>query len=85
MATVGQSYKQLKDQNIAFTTGFVSYEKQGRALVLGKNKGGIEVYIDSSNHKLLGAELVVKAAEHMAHLLACLIIVTGKQIGRAHV
>ncbi|WP_291338774.1 dihydrolipoyl dehydrogenase [Acinetobacter sp. UBA801] len=73
MATVGQSYKQLKDQNIAFTTGFVSYEKQGRALVLGKNKGGIEVYIDSSNHKLLGAELFVKAAEHMAHLLAWMI------------
>ncbi|WP_419225075.1 dihydrolipoyl dehydrogenase [Acinetobacter sp. A2] len=73
MATVGQSYKQLKDQNIAFTTGFVSYEKQGRALVLGKNKGGIEVYIDSSNHKLLGAELFVGAAEHMAHLLAWMI------------
>lgn len=73
MATVGQSYKQLTDHNIAFTTGFVSYEKQGRALVLGKNKGGIEVYIDSSNHKLLGAELFVKAAEHMAHLLAWMI------------
>lgn len=73
MATVGQSYKQLKDQNIAFTTGFISYEKQGRALVLGKNKGAIEVYIDSSNHKLLGAELFVEAAEHMAHLLAWMI------------
>ena len=30
------NYKQLKDQNIAFTTGFVSYDKRGRALVLRK-------------------------------------------------
>ena len=73
MASVGQNYKQLKDQNIAFTTGFVSYEKQGRALVLGKNKGAIEVYIDNKSQKLLGAELFVDAAEHMAHLLAWMI------------
>ena len=73
MASVGQNYKQLKDQNIAFTTGFVSYEKQGRALVLGKNKGAIEVYINNKSQKLLGAELFVDAAEHMAHLLAWMI------------
>lgn len=28
MASEGQNHKQLKDQNIAFTTGYVSYEKQ---------------------------------------------------------
>ena len=39
MATVGQNYKQQKDQNIAFTTSFVSYEKRGRDLVLGKIEG----------------------------------------------
>ena len=67
MATAGQSYKQLKSKNIEFITGFISYEKQGRAIVLAKNKGAIEVYIDKTTRKLLGAELFVDSAEHMAH------------------
>ncbi len=73
MATAGQSFKQLKQQNIDFITGFVSYEKQGRAIVLGKNKGAIEVYIDKKSRKLLGAELFVDSAEHIAHLLSWMI------------
>ncbi|MFC6052623.1 dihydrolipoamide dehydrogenase [Acinetobacter sp. Ac_877] len=73
MATAGRSYKQLKQQNIDFITGFVSYEKQGRAIVLGKNKGAIEVYIDKTTRKILGAELFVDSAEHMAHLLSWMI------------
>ncbi|WP_372403971.1 dihydrolipoyl dehydrogenase [Acinetobacter piscicola] len=73
MATVGQSYKALKDQEVDFITGFASYQKQGRALVLGKNKGGIEVYIDKTSRRLLGAELFVESAEHMAHLLSWMI------------
>lgn len=73
MATVGQSYQTLKEQNIDFITGFASYQKQGRALVLGKNKGAIEVYIDKKSKKLLGAELFVESAEHLAHLLSWMI------------
>ena len=46
MAIVGQSYKQLKDNGVDFVTGEASYERQGRAIVLGKNKGAIEVYIE---------------------------------------
>lgn len=38
-----------------------------------KNKGRIEVYIDNKSQKLLGPELFVDAAEHMAHLLAWMI------------
>ncbi|OAL75732.1 dihydrolipoamide dehydrogenase [Acinetobacter sp. SFB] len=70
MAIVGQSFKQLSDSKIEFITGFVSYEKQGRAIVLGKNKGAIEVYIDKKTRKFLGSELFVESAEHMAHLLS---------------
>ena len=70
MAIVGQSYKQLKDQGIDFITGEASYERQGRAIVLGKNKGAVEVYIDRQTQKLLGAELFTEATEHMAHLLS---------------
>ncbi|QNX88100.1 dihydrolipoyl dehydrogenase [Acinetobacter seifertii] len=73
MAIVGQSYKQLKDNGVEFVTGEVSYERQGRAIVLGKNKGAIEVYIERETQKLLGAELFTEATEHMAHLLSWII------------
>ena len=73
MAIVGQSYKQLKDNGIDFITGEASYERQGRAIVLGKNRGAIEVYIERESQKLLGAELFTEATEHMAHLLSWII------------
>lgn len=73
MAIVGQSYKQLKDKNADFIIGYASYEKQGRALVAGQNKGAIEVYIDRTSQKLLGAEIFMATAGHLAHLLAWMI------------
>lgn len=73
MAVVGSSYSNLSKLGIELITGYASYEKQGRALVLGKNKGAIEIYIDRNSRKLLGAELFVESAEHMAHLLAWMI------------
>lgn len=73
MAIVGKSFKHLENQQIEFIRGFVSYENQGRALVLAENSGGIEVYIAKKSGKLLGAELFCSQAEHLAHLLAWMI------------
>ncbi|MDV2470254.1 dihydrolipoyl dehydrogenase [Acinetobacter chinensis] len=73
MAIAGKSHKQLIQENISFVTGFVSYERQGRAIVLGKNKGAIEVYVEQKTRKLLGAELLIESAEHLAHLLSWMI------------
>lgn len=73
MATVGQSYKHLQDQEIQFVTGFINYEKQGRAIVLGKSQGAAEIYIDRTSRQILGAELFVDDAEHLAHLLGWMI------------
>ena len=73
MAICGQSFKQLNAQKVDFVTGRVSYERQGRALVLGKNHGAAEVFVDRHSRKLLGAELLVHSAEHMAHLLSWMI------------
>ena len=70
MAMVGQTYKQLTDAQVDFVTGFSSYEKQGRAIVNAKNKGGVELYVDKQSRQLLGAELLTESAEHLAHLLA---------------
>ncbi|MFV5515038.1 dihydrolipoyl dehydrogenase [Acinetobacter gerneri] len=73
MAISGQNYAVLVKQGIEFVTGTVSYEKQGRAIVLGKNQGAVEVYVEKSTRRLLGAELLVESAEHMAHLLSWII------------
>lgn len=69
MAIVGKSYQQLVKAGSQFVTGEVFYEKQGRAIVLGKNMGKVEVYVDKQTKQLLGAELLVNNAEHFAHLL----------------
>ena len=73
MAMVGQNFKQLKSSDASFVIGEVSYAKQGRALVLGKNFGAIEVYVDKDTRKLLGAELLTDSTEHLAHLLAWMV------------
>lgn len=73
MGISGQNYAVLVKQGIEFVTGTVSYEKQGRAIVLGKNQGAVEVYVEKSTRRLLGAELLVESAEHMAHLLSWII------------
>jgi len=73
MAVAGKSFKQLADSNAEFVTGTASYEKQGRAIVLGKNRGAAEIYVDKISRKILGAELFTESAEHLAHLLAWMI------------
>lgn len=73
MAIVGLSFKQLESDKIPFVTGYVSYAQQGRAQVLGKNYGALEVYIHAESRKILGAELLMTSAEHLAHLLCWMI------------
>lgn len=73
MAIAGKTYTTLKDEGKDFVVGSASYEKQGRALVLGKNEGAIEIYIDRHSHKILGTEIFMDNAEHLAHLLAWMI------------
>jgi dihydrolipoamide dehydrogenase len=68
LAVVGQSYKELQERPLA--VGEASYEDQGRARVLGQNRGHLRVYAEPGSGKLLGAELFGPAAEHSAHLLA---------------
>lgn len=73
MASVGKNVKQLLDKKIEFVIGFVDYSKQGRAIVNAKNQGAVEVYIDKTSRKVLGAELFCYEAEHLAHLLAWMV------------
>ncbi|MBI9092790.1 MAG: dihydrolipoyl dehydrogenase [Desulfobacterium sp.] len=71
IAIAGLSYRELTDRGMAFVTGNASWEKLGRArMILGKAAGIARVYADKKDGRLLGAELMAPAGEHMAHLLS---------------
>ena len=53
----------------SFVTGEVSFDDQGRARIMHRNKGLMHVYADKTG-RFLGAEILAPAAEHIAHLLA---------------
>ena len=55
---------------IDFADGEVSFEDQGRARVMGINKGLLRVYAEHDTGRFLGAEMIGPSAEHLAHLLA---------------
>ncbi len=65
---VGQTFEQL--QGSSFITGKSDFGKQSRARVEGRNRGLLHIYADPDSMCLLGAEMAVPAAEHLAHLLA---------------
>jgi dihydrolipoamide dehydrogenase len=65
---IGGGFRALKPGS--FVTGQVSFEDQGRARMLLRNKGLANLYADSSSGLFLGAEIFAPAAEHLAHLLA---------------
>lgn len=65
---VGDGFHALKPGT--FATGIASFEDQGRARILLKNQGLLHIYADKTTGKLLGAEMLAPAAEHLAHLLA---------------
>ena len=53
-----------------FEVGQVSFENQGRSRILLRNQGVLNVYGDIATGRLLGAEMIGPAAEHIGHLLA---------------
>jgi len=70
IAVVGESHKALTEKGVLFETGVISFEDQGRARVMGVNKGLLHVYGEAETGRLLGAEMIGPQAEHLAHLLA---------------
>lgn len=68
VASVGQRLKDLDPKTTLL--GEVSFARHGRAHMMQENHGIIRLYAASSDGRLLGAELAVPGAEHMAHLLA---------------
>jgi len=70
IAIAGRGQGDLTKDGIDFAYGEVSFEDQGRARVIGKDKGLLRVYAERETGILLGAEMIGPAAEHIGHLLA---------------
>ncbi|WP_299212113.1 dihydrolipoyl dehydrogenase [uncultured Tateyamaria sp.] len=70
IAIAGRGYGELTKAGMNFAHGEVSFEDQGRARVIGKDKGMLRVYAEGDTGVLLGAEMIGPAAEHIGHLLA---------------
>jgi dihydrolipoamide dehydrogenase len=66
----GASHAELLQSGLAFETGAVSFEEQGRSRVMARNHGALHVYAERGSGRFLGAEMIGPAAEHIGHLLA---------------
>ena len=65
---VGRGFRSL--QPGSFMTGQVSFEDQGRARILLRNKGRMNIYAETATGRFLGAEMFAPDGEHLAHLLS---------------
>lgn len=68
IAMAGTRHRELAQGS--FVTGEVSFEDQGRSRVMLKNRGLGHLYVDRATRRLIGAEWLGPAAEHLGHLLA---------------
>ena len=71
IATAGLTIQQTDERcKGCFAIGSVSFENQGRARVMGRNRGLLRVYGEHGSGRFMGAEMFGPAAEHIGHLLA---------------
>lgn len=68
IAICGMPYSEIKKRD--HIVGEVDFEGQGRALVAAKNTGLMRLYAEPEHGRLLGAQMIAPAAEHMAHLIS---------------
>ncbi|HEY0892933.1 MAG TPA: dihydrolipoyl dehydrogenase, partial [Cellvibrio sp.] len=74
IASAGQNLEEIRrDCCNCYAIGEASFENQGRARVMNKNRGLLRVYGEKGTGLLLGAEMFGPAAEHIAHQLAWVI------------
>jgi len=68
IATVGAQLGELNATDIVI--GEIQFGPVGRALIIGKNRGVLRIYVQRSNGILLGAAMACVKGENLAHLLA---------------
>ena len=68
IATVGAQLGELNEDEIAVAE--MQFGPVGRALIIGKNRGILRVYVKRADGRVLGAAMACVKGEHLAHLLA---------------
>lgn len=69
IAIVGKNYHEIKeDENVLHCS--YDFKQQGRAFLMNKNAGMLNLYVEKSDGRILGAQMAVPHGEHMAHHLA---------------
>ncbi len=68
IAAVGAQLSELDEENIAI--GEIKFAPVGRALIIGKNRGLLRLYVQKSDGLLLGASMCCVKGENLAHLIA---------------
>ncbi len=68
IAIVGAQLNELDESKIAIAE--MQFGPVGRALIIGKNRGVLRVYVNKADGRVLGAAMACVKGEHLAHLLA---------------
>ncbi len=68
VSTVGAQLDELDEAAIAIAE--MQFAPVGRALIMGKNRGIIRVYVNKADGLVVGAAMACVKGEHLAHLLA---------------
>jgi dihydrolipoamide dehydrogenase len=68
IAIVGAQLNELDESKIAIAE--MQFGPVGRALIIGKNRGVLRVYVSKADGVVLGAAMACVKGEHLAHLLA---------------
>lgn len=66
--SVGARWDELDADAVA--VGEADFDGQGRARIMGKNRGRVRVYGDRASGRVLGAAMCVPGGEHLGHLVA---------------
>jgi len=68
IATAGAQLGELDQE--AIVIGEIQFAPVGRALIIGKNRGLLRLYVQKSDGLLLGASMCCVKAENLAHLIS---------------
>ncbi len=68
IATAGAQLSELNESDIAI--GEIQFAPVGRALIMGKNRGLLRLYVQKSDGLLVGACMCCVKAENLAHLIS---------------
>jgi dihydrolipoamide dehydrogenase len=66
---VGMPWSQLEGRT-DIAVGEMRFAAQGRALIMGANRGLLRIYAEKESGRLLGAAMVAPRGENLAHLIA---------------